>query len=95
MEMTDKNIKKERFLAQKARAIEMLQAERLADYLDGLRYAYSFCLRYKKNLRDLVDLYKLASLQKCIKCGILREYNDTYWLNKEKLESLYQYILEQ
>lgn len=100
---------RERYLAQESKAIKMLHAENLYDYIDGLKYAYSFCMRYKKNLQDFIHLECGAfinpfkevlkgedktPLDKCLKSGILSSWNDTYWFDKEKAESLQQYILE-
>ena len=101
---------KQRYLAQEAKAIEMLSSENLYDFIDGLRYAYSFSIRYKKNLRDFIEeaacinpfkeVIKDPSadaktpLDKCLKAGILKPWNNTYWFDKEKAESLQQYILE-
>ena len=100
---------KERYLAQEAKAIDMLRADRLYDYIDGLKYTYSFCMRYKKNLQDFIlfegqnpfrEVIKDPSanaktpLDKCLKVGILKPWNNTYWFDKEKAESLQQYILE-
>lgn len=103
---------KERYFAQEAKAKEMLQAENLYDYIDGLKYTYSFCMRYKKNLQNFIhfegptfinpfkEVLKdksanaKTSLDKCLKAGILKPWNDTYYFDKEKAESLQQYILE-
>lgn len=76
----------------------MLKANNLYEYIEGLKYAYSFCMRYKKNLKDVVkciiDPFGVIPLDKCLKAGILKPWNDTYWFDKEKAESLQQYILE-
>ena len=96
---------KERYLAQEAKAIEMIQSNNLYDFINGLKYAYSFSMRYKKNLRDFIlfecfnpfkEVIKddKTPLDKCLKAGILRPWNNTYWFDKEKAESLQQYILE-
>ena len=100
---------KERYLAQEAKAIEMLRSSSLYDYIDGLKYAYSFCMRYKKNLQDFIhfeccnpfkEVLKdenadaKTPFDKCLKAGILKPWNNTYWFDKEKAESLQQYILE-
>lgn len=101
---------KERYLAQEAKALEMLRSEKLYDYINGLRYAYSMSIRYKKNLRYLIEeaayinpfkevikdqsAYAKTPLEKCLKAGILKPWNNTYWFDKEKAESLQQYILE-
>ena len=96
---------KERYLAQEAKAIEMLRSSSLYDFINGLKYAYSFSMRYRKNLRDFIlfecfnpfkEVEKDAKtpLDKCLKCGILKPWNNTYWFDKEKAESLQQYILE-
>jgi len=90
---------KQRYLAQEAKAYEMLRAESLYDYIDGLKYAYSFSKRYKKNLRKFIEnsfneVQAKTPLDKCFKAGILRPWRDTYWFDKDKAESLQQYILE-
>lgn len=92
---------KERYIAQESKAIKMLHTENLYDYIDGLKYAYSLCMRYRKNIQDFVwtgkNLFKDITgtpLDKCLKAGILKPWNDTYWFDKEKAESLQQYILE-
>lgn len=96
---------KQRYLAQEAKAIEMLRADNLYDFIDGLKYSYSLSIRYKSaNLRALVidasyngveNIYPaFTNFQKCLKCGILKNWQNTYWFDKEKAESLQQYILE-
>lgn len=101
---------KERYLSQEAKALDMLRSEKLYDYINGLRYAYSLSIRYKKNLRYLIEeaayinpfkevekdqsAYAKTPLEKCLKAGILKPWNNTYWFDKEKAESLQQYILE-
>lgn len=100
---------KEIYLAQEAKAIKMLRSDSLYDFINGLRYAYSFSLRYRKNLRDFIhfeccntfiEVIKDPSanaktpLDKCLKCGILKPWNNTYWFDKEKAASLQNYILE-
>lgn len=92
---------KQRYLAQEAKAIEMLHADSLYDFIDGLKYAYSLSMRYKSvNLKNLLancpfDFFRDSKpLNKCLKAGILKPWRDTYWFDKEKAESLQQYILE-
>lgn len=99
---------KQRYLAQEAKALEMLRTEKLYDYINGLRYAYSMSIRYKKNLRYLIEeaayinpfkeviksAYAKTPLEKCLEAGILKPWKDTLWFDKEKAESLQQYILE-
>ena len=101
---------KERYLAQEAKALDMLRTEKLYDYINGLRYAYSLSIHYKKNMRyfiekaDYINPFKevikdpsadaKTPLDKCLKAGILKPWNNTYWFDKEKAESLQQYILE-
>lgn len=94
---------KERYLAQEAKTKELLQTEDLYKFIDALKYAYSFSIRYHNvNLRKLLmdcpqDLFGDSTkypLGKCLKAGILKPWNDTYWFDKEKAESLQQYILE-
>ena len=103
---------KQRYLAQEVKAIEMLNSNSLYDYINGLKYAYSFCMRYKKNLYDFIhfegstyinpfiEVLKdenadaKTSFDKCLKAGILKPWNNTYYFDKEKAERLQQYILE-
>ena len=108
--MEQKLASKERYLAQEAKALEMLRTEKLYDYIDGLKYAYSFSIRYKKNMRNFIEeaayinpfkevikdqsAYAKTPLEKCLKAGILKPWNNTYWFDKEKAESLQLYILE-
>lgn len=95
---------RERYLAQEAKAKEMLRTNNLFDFIDGLKYAYSLSMRYKSiNLYQLLTNYCLYDLledstrfplNKCLKAGILKPWNDTYYFDKVKAESLQQYILE-
>lgn len=92
----------QRYIAQEVKAFNMLRTDNLYDFLDGLKYAYSLCQRYSKNLRELVDKATFINpfkddktpLDKCLKAGILKPWNNTYWFDKEKAESLQQFILE-
>ena len=95
---------KERYLAQVAKGKQMLQTTDLYKFIDALKYAYGLSMRYKSvNLYQLLtfncpyDLFDSSTrfpLNKCLKAGILKPWNDTYWFDKEKAESLQQYILE-
>lgn len=98
---------KERYIAQEVKAIKMLSADNLYDFINGLKYTYSFCMRYKKNIKNIINSCVFINpfketikdeaktpLDKCLKAGILKPWNDTYWFDKEKAESLQQYILE-
>lgn len=89
---------KQRYLAQESNAIEMLHTDRLYDYINGLKYNYSLCIRYNINLKKTIDKnvneVNKPNYDKCIKCGILKEWNNTYWFDKEKAERLQQFILE-
>lgn len=94
---------KESFITQKNKVTKMLQTKDLYKFIDALKYAYSFSIRYQMvNLRELLmycpqDLFGDSTkhpLDKCLKSGILKPWNDTYWFDKEKAESLQQYILE-
>lgn len=100
-----KQASRQRFFAQRDKAITMLKADNLYDFIEGLKYAYSLSMRYRSvNLKDLltdnchIDLFNKNSTKspfdKCLKCGILKPWNDTYRFDKEKAESLQQYILE-
>ena len=103
--MEQKLASKERYLSQEAKAIEMLRSSSLYDFINGLKYAYSLSIHYRKNLRDFIlfecfnpfkEVEKDAKthLYKCFISGILKPWNNTYWFDKEKAESLQQYILE-
>jgi len=88
-----------RFNNQKEKAIKKLSdAKDLYEYIDAVKYAYSLSMRYKSvSLLDLVCIDPFGSnpfLSKCLDAGILKPWNNTYWFNKEKAESLQQYILE-
>lgn len=88
-----------RFNRQKEKALKMLSdAKDLYEYIDAIKYAYSLSMRYKSvRLLDLVveDPFSVTPfLSKCLDAGILKPWNDTYWFDKEKAESLQQYILE-
>lgn len=86
---------KVRFFAQKEKAIKMLRSDNLYDFINGLRYAYSLSMRYKSiNLKALVEDESFTNVKRCLSCGILKPWNNTYWFDKEKAESLQQYILE-
>ena len=90
---------KQRYFNQESKVAEKLvNASNLYEYIDSLKYAYSFCLRYKKNLRNVIgetDPFGVKpQFKKCLKAGILKPWNDTYWFDKEKAESLQQFILE-
>ena len=91
-----KQASKQRYLAQEDKATQMLiNASNLYEYLDGLRYALSLCTRYSKNFKDFVlECGQIDRLDKCLKCGILKPWNDTYWFDKEKAQSLQDYISE-
>ena len=106
--MEQKLASKERYLSQEAKAIEMLRSSSLYDFINGLKYAYSLSIRYRKNLRNFIESFinpfievakdpsanAKTPLDKCLKAGILKPWNNTYWFDKEKAESLQQYILE-
>lgn len=89
-----KQASKERYFAQRNKALEMLTTTKLEDYIAGLKYAYSFCLRYHANLKKLLDEAFGEVKEKCIKGGILKPWNNTYWFDKEKAESLLLWINE-
>ena len=88
---------KERYLAQENKAIEKLLTGNIYDFIDGLKYTLSLSMRYNKNFRKFVDnaaSFNEINVKRCLKAGILKPWNDTYWFDKEKAESLQQYILE-
>ena len=102
IDTTDKESKKtERqlmFYKQKEKADSLLNISSLYDYINGLKYNYSLCIRYNINLKKTIDNNvndaNKPNYDKCIKCGILKDWNNTYWFDKEKAERLQQYILE-
>ena len=87
-----------RFYKQLEKASNLLNISSLYDYIDGLKYNYSLCLRYNINLKKTIDKnvndVNKPNYDKCIKCGILKPWNNTYWFDKEKAESLQKFILE-
>lgn len=98
-------VKMNRYLVQETKAISQLKnAKSLYEYIDAVRYAYGFTVRYKNtNLWDTIQksinenlLFQEPTgyLKKCLEAGILKPWNNTYWFDKEKAESLQQYILE-
>lgn len=98
-------VKMNRYLGQEIKAISQLKnAKSLYEYIDAVRYAYGFTVRYKNaNLWDIIQkstnenlLFQKPTgfLGKCLEASILKPWNNTYWFDKEKAESLQQYILE-
>lgn len=87
---------KQRYLAQEDKATQMLiNASSIYDYIDGLKYTLSLCQRYSKNFKDFVlECGQIDRWDKCLKAGILKDWNNTYWFDKDKAERLQQYILE-
>lgn len=96
---------KESILAQKDKVTKMLRTTDLYRFIDALKYAYSFSIKYPWiTLKELLtwncpmDLFGVDSTKypfdKCLKAGILKPWRDTYLFDKEKAESLQQYLLE-
>lgn len=87
---------RERYLAQEDKATQkLINAGNIFEYIDGLKYALSLCQRYNKNFKEFVlECGQIDRWDKCLKSGILKDWNDTYYFDKEKAESLQQYILE-
>lgn len=87
---------RERYLAQEDKATQkLINAGNLCDYIDGLKYALSLCQRYNKNFKEFVlECGQIDRWDKCLKAGILKPWNDTYYFDKAKADSLQQYILE-
>ena len=95
---------KERYLAKEVKVIKKLQANNFYDFIDGLKYALSFSLRYSKNFMKLIDKAQYIGNEpveltihytsKCLETNILHPWQNTLWFDKEKAESLQQYILE-
>lgn len=84
-----------RFIAQKNKALEMLKSSNLEEYIKGLKYAYSLSSRYQSvDLKKLIDSVPNDYKTKCISSKILVYWKDTYWFDKEKAESLLNYISE-
>lgn len=96
---------KQRYLAKEAKAIEMLHTDNLYNFINGLKYAVSLSIRYKgATLLKLIDKAQYIGndfvkttvhyTSQCFECGILKPWQNTLWFDKEKAESLQQYILE-
>lgn len=94
----EKLTKMNRYLGQRAKAVFGLRdAANLYDFINALRYAYGLCWRYKlTKMTELIDDANANPdyIKKCIDAGILKPWNDTYWFDKAKAESLQKYILE-
>lgn len=91
----------QRYLDQEAKAIKKLQTKDLFDFINGLRYVYSFCMRYGKNLREFIHFNcssnpfnETGPLNECLKAGILKSWKDTYYFDKESANNLQDFILE-
>lgn len=80
-----------RFYKQKEKADSLLNVSRLYDYIDGLKYSYSLCIRYNINLKKTIDknINEVAMTN-----ALNKDWNDTYWFDKEMAEDLQQFILE-
>lgn len=87
---------KQRYLAQDDKATQkLINATSIYEYIDGLKYALYFCQRYSKNFKEFVlECGQINRWDKCLKAGILKPWNNTYWFDKEKAERLQLYILE-
>lgn len=98
-ETLNKEERKQRFLAQAEKAKEKLNTADLSNYIDGLKYCYSLSMRYKSvSLKNTINFNvneaNKNNFDKCLKAGILKPWNDTYYFDKAKAESLQQYIWE-
>ena len=97
--MLNKEQKKQRYFVQVNNAQILLDKSSLVDYIDGLKYCYSLSIRYRSvNLKNIInkninDVNK-PNFDKCLQAGILVEWNNTYYFNKEKAESLQLFIQE-
>ena len=94
--MEQKLASKERYFAQDDKATQkLINATSIYEYIDGVKHALSFWQRYSKNFKEFVlECGQINRWDKCLKAGILKPWNNTYWFDKEKAESLQQYILE-
>ena len=97
--------KMNRYLGQEIKAIAQLKnAKSLYEYIDVVKYAYGFTIRYKNaNLWDIIQKSTDANLlfqeptgylKKCLDSGILKHWKNTYWFDKEKANSLQDFILD-
>lgn len=91
-----KQASKQRYLAQENTATQkLINANSLYEYINGLKYTLSLSMRYNKNFKDFVLCCgQEDKLDKCLKAGILKPWNNTYWFDKDKAESLQLYLKE-
>lgn len=95
--------KMNRYLGQETKAISQLKnAKSLYDFIDAVKYAYGFTMRYKNaNLLDIIVestggwfQEPTGYLKKCLDSGILKPWKNTYYFDKEKANSLQDFILD-
>ena len=65
--------------------IKELSEESVLDKISKLRKFYAFCSAYNKSLKEILEEYCPCLIQPFMKIGVLRPWNNTYWVDKNRL----------
>lgn len=84
-------IRRERYLRQ-LESIQSMSEETELEVCAKLRKYYGFSLRYKKNLRDLLNEWNPTILQNMLRIKVLTPWRDTVWLDKDKLQEFEDFV---
>ncbi len=84
-------IRKERYLRQ-LENIKSMPEETDLEVCAKLRKYYGLALRYKENLRDLLNEWNPVVLQNMLRIKVLTPWKDTVWLDKDKLQEFEDFV---
>lgn len=62
--------------------------------LQKLRYGYSLAVRYHKNLKNLLAEIGFQKIDKFIEIGVLTNWNDSYYFNKDRADQFEEFLLQ-
>ena len=65
--------------------IKDLPDESVLDKVSKLRKFYGLASAYNKSLKELLEEYCPCLIQPFIKIKVLKPWNDTYWVDKDRL----------
>ena len=65
--------------------IKDLPEEDVLDKVSKLRKFYAFCSAYNKNLKEMMEEYCPGLIRPFMKIRVLRLWNNTYWVDKNRL----------
>lgn len=65
--------------------IKDLPEEDVLDKVSKLRKFYAFCRVYNKNLKEMMEEYCPGLIRPFMKIRVLRLWNNTYWVDKNRL----------